>query len=463
MIDFWEVIHRSENGELMEERAYDRLVGKVSNEVIKKYNIKYDPEEVVSSDDNLADRLFNAAVEFFIKVGVYNCDTDRVIKFKEKELFEALEATPDQIVWGQGRDQRIMRHRKVEDTAPPFCNFTLVGTPYPEDQFLQACMSTARERLADCFSGPSLLGTLGGVEVKSGSAVEVAAGIFDIGKRREAARRVGYPGKGIYSHVSAAEKADAMIAAARPEFGCLDGDGVLCAAIAEMKVDNDRLKKTAFLLNTYYNMGGLNGPLMGGYAGGPEGTSMVLVAHNFLNLMVFRSQYSTNFPIDMWQTCNTTRPMLWLVGTAHQALARNTHFLHFANAFTAAGPCTNFVCYELINHGITAAVSGAHLAPAACARNKYPERCTGMEGRISAEAGHAAAHSGMTRKDANTIVKKILSKYENNIKDAPLGKKFSECYDLGKVIPMQEYLDLYDEVKEEVSSYGLDYSEMRKS
>ncbi len=34
-------------GELMEERAYDRLVGKVSNEVIKKYNIKYDPEEVV--------------------------------------------------------------------------------------------------------------------------------------------------------------------------------------------------------------------------------------------------------------------------------------------------------------------------------------------------------------------------------------------------------------------------------
>ena len=138
-------------------------------------------------------------------------------------------------------------------------------------------------------SGPSLFGMLGGIEVKSGSAVELEAGIFDIGKRREAARRVGYPGKGIYTHVSAAEKADAMIAAARPEFGCLEGDGVLCAAIAEMKVDNDRLKKTAFLLHTYYNMGGLNGPLMGGYAGGPEGTSMVLVAHNFLNLMVFRS------------------------------------------------------------------------------------------------------------------------------------------------------------------------------
>ena len=458
MIDFWEVINRSENGKLMEERDYDRLVGKVSREVIKKYDIKFNPEEVVPSDDNLIDRLFEAAVEFFLEVGVYNCDTGRIIKFSKEELFEALDATPDQITWGQGRDKRIMCNRKVEDTNPPHCNFTLVGTPYPEDQFLQACMSTARERLAYCFSGPSLLNTLGGIDVKSGSPVEVEAGIFDIGKRREAARRVGYPGKGIYTHVSAAEKADAMIAAARPEFGCLEGDGVLCAAIAEMKVDNDRLKKVAFLLHTNYNMGGLNGPLMGGYAGGPEGTSMVLVAHNFLDLMVFRSQYSVNFPIDMWQTCNTTRAMLWLVSTTHQALARNTHFLHFANTFIAAGPCTDVACYELIAHGITAAVSGGNLSPSACARNKYPERCTGMEGRICAEAAHSAARSGMTRKDANTIVKKILSRYEDKIEDAPIGKKFCECYDLEKVLPTQEYLDLYDGIKKEVSSYGLDYS-----
>ncbi len=458
MIDFWEVINRSENGKLMEERAYDVLVGKMSKEVIKKYDIKFDPEEVVPSDDSLADRLFEAAVEFFVKVGVYNCDTGRVIHFSEEELFEALDATPDQILWGQGREQRTMRNRSVEDTEPPFCNFTLVGTPYPEELFLQACMSTARERLAYCASGPSLLNTLGGVDVKSGSPVEVEAGIYDIGKRREAARRVGYPGKGIYSHVSAAEKADAMIAAARPEFGCLEGDGVLCAAIAEMKVDNDRLKKVTFLLHTYYNMGGLNGPLMGGYAGGPEGTSMVLVAHNFLSLIVFRAQYSVNFPIDMWQTCNTTRAMLWLVSTAHQALARNTHYLHIANTFIAAGPCTDMACYELINHGITAAVSGANLSPAAVARNKYPERCTGMEGRICAEAAHAAARSGMTRKDANKMVKKILSKYEEGLKDAPVGKKFSECYDIDKVVPTQEYLDLYDGIKKEVSSYGLDYS-----
>jgi methylamine--corrinoid protein Co-methyltransferase len=461
MISFWEVVKRSENGKLMEERQFDLLVASTSREMVKKHNIKFDPEELIPSDEGLADRLFEAAVEFFLKTGVYCATTGRVMSFSRQELDEALEDSVDHIVWGEGRDQRIMVARKPEDPRPPLCNFTLVGTPYPEEQFLQACMSTAKERLADCFSGPSLLGTLGGVEVRSGSPVEVEAAIWDVGKRREAARRVGCPGKGMYTIVSAAERADAMIAAARPEFGALPRDGVLHGAIAEMKVDYDRMKKVPFHLRTTYTIGGLLGPLMGGYAGGPEGTALVLVAHNFLSRLVFFSEYTVNFPIDIRQTCNTTRAMLWLVSTAHQALARNTHLLHFANTFVAGGPCTEFACYELIAHGITAAVSGANLSPAAVARNKYPERCTGMEGRICAEAAHAAAKSGLTRKEANKLVKQCLAQYEKGMDDAPLGKKFSECYDLATVEPTKEYLDLYRRVKDKVRGWGLNYAVLR--
>ncbi|MDP6682930.1 MAG: monomethylamine:corrinoid methyltransferase [Desulfobacterales bacterium] len=458
MIAFWDVLKRSENGKLMEEREFDLLVGKTAKKIIKKYDIKFNPEEIIPSDDSLIDRLFDAAVDFFLDVGVYSIDTGRVIKFNREELFESLEAGTDQIVWGEGRDQRTMFNRRVEDPRPPFCNFTLVGTPFPEDQFLQACMSVAKERLADCFSGPSLLNTLGGIEVRSGSPAEIEAAIYDIGKRREAACRVGHPGKGIYTMVSAAEKADAMIAAARPEFGALPRDGILCGGIAEMKVDNDRMKKISFLRRTTYATGGLFGPLMGGYAGGPEGTSMVLIAHNFLGRLVFENEYTANFPIDIHQVCNTTRQMLWLVSTAHQALARNTHLLHFDSTFIAAGPCTEMACYEAIAHGVASTVSGANLAPAATARNKYPERCTGMEGRMVAEAGHTAARMGMSRKEANVLIKKILSKYEDRINDAPIGKKFSECYDLERVEPTREYLDLYSRVKKEVGSWGLDYS-----
>jgi methylamine--corrinoid protein Co-methyltransferase len=276
--------------------------------------------------------------------------------------------------------------------------------------------------------------------------------------RRLAARLAGVPGKGMYTQVSCAEKADAHIAAARREFGALDRDGVLAAAIAELKVDYDRMKKVAFLRRTTYAIGGLYGPLMGGYAGGPEGTMLILIAHHFLGRLAYESEYSCCFPIHLHHTCNTTREMLWLVSTAHQALARNTHLLHFANTFIAAGPCTEMACYELAAHGVTAAVSGANISPAAVARNKYPERATGMEGRICAEAGHVAARMGLGRKEANEIVKRILSRYEARMADAPLGKKFSECYDLARVEPTAEYLALYDRVKLDLESLGLDYS-----
>lgn len=458
MIDFWEVLQRSENGPLTEEKQFDRQVARASREVVKKYDITFNPDEVVPSDDSLPDRLFEAAVEFFTTTGVYCTDTGRVMHFTRDELFESLHAGVDECVFGEHKDRRVLVHRKVEDSKPPFCNFSLVGTPYPEDQFLQAAMSVAKERLADTFSAGSLLNTLGGVEIRSGSPMEVEAAIWDVGKRREAACRVGYPGKGLYTQVSSAERADAMIAAARPEFGALDRDGVLLGAIAEMKVDYDRMKKVPFLNRTSYPIGGLLGPLMGGYAGGPEGTAMVLVAHTFLSRLVFNSEYTVHFPIDIRETCNTSRNMLWLCSVVHQALSRNSKLLHFLSNFPTAGPCTDMVCYELIAGGITCTVSGTNLSPAATTRNKYPERATGMEGRICAEAGHATALSGMSRKEANILVKKLLDKYEDAIPTAPLGKKLCECYDMQRVIPTAEYLDLYAGIKKEVGALGLDYS-----
>jgi len=458
MIDFWEVVRRSETGELVAERDFDRRVGKVAKKVVKKYDIQFQPDEVIPSDDHLIDRVFDAAVEFFLEIGVYCTDTGRVLKFSRQEIFESLENAVDHIVWGEGRDQRIMHARKVEDPHPPFINFSLLGTPYPEELFLKACMSTAKEPLADTASGPSLLHTLGGVEIRSGSPAEVEAAIWDLGQRREAARRAGCPGKGLYTMLSSAEKADAFIAAARPEFGALPRDGIINGATAEMKVDNDRMKKVAFARRTTYTLGGLYGPLMGGYAGGPEGTCVALVAHHFLGLFVFEAEYHITFPLDIHQVCNTTRQMLWVVSAAHQALARNTHLLHFASSFIAAGPCTEMACYELIAYGIMATVSATAISPGASARNKYPERCTGMEGRICAEAAHAANRMGLNRKETNDLVKKILPKYEHQIPEAPMGKKFSECYDLERVEPTKEYLDIYDKVKNEVISVGLDYS-----
>ena len=125
--------------------------------------------------------------------------------------------------------------------------------------------------------------------------------------------------------------------------------------------------------------------------------------------------------------------------------------------FLMAGPCTEMITQELAAHSIAATVSGAHLNPAAPARNKYPERCSGMEGRIHAEVAHAVARSGISRSEANVMVKKLLEKYASKISDAPIGKKLTECYDMKTLTPSKEYLDLHKKIRNFLTDLGLTF------
>ncbi|KKK76572.1 hypothetical protein LCGC14_2862270, partial [marine sediment metagenome] len=344
----------------------------------------------------------------------------------------------------------------VGDSAPPFCSPNPVGTPVRQELFETVLYSYASVPLADTFSGPSLL-SLNGMPVESGTPTEIEAAIWNIQKIDQARRSVGRPGMGCHNFISCAEKTDAIIASARPGFGAKPGDGLLNGAIAELKVDYERLKKVAFMRNSGLVIGGLYGPIMGGYAGGPESTAIVHVAHHFLGLLAFEVQWHDGFPLHLMQGCNSTRDLIWLISVTGQALTRNTHLLIGVSPFTAAGPCTEMVIDEIVAVVTAATVSGLHLNLLATARNKYPEYSSGMEARIGAEAGHLVARQGVTREQANSMVKKILARYEDKIADAPRGKRFDECYDLDTVQPTREYLDLYDRGKEFLGGLGLEY------
>jgi methylamine--corrinoid protein Co-methyltransferase len=288
----------------------------------------------------------------------------------------------------------------------------------------------------------------------------VEAAIWNVIKLREAARAAGRPHIGIHNLISNAERTDAMLAAMHARFGAQPNDGLCIAAIAELKIDYERVKKVVFLRHSGHNKYGLYGPLMGGYAGGPEATAIVHVAHHFLGLLVFEVLWHCGFPLHIHHGCNTTRELLWLISIAAQALTRNTHLLVTTNTFAAAGPCTEMVAYEVIANALTGTVSGTDLDLAAVARNRHPERATGMEARMGAEAGHLAARQNITREQANEVVKQMLGEYEDQFGDPPLGKRFDECYNLDTIQPTQEYLDLYERVKEKLGGYGLDYSRL---
>lgn len=458
MISFWDAVERCDKGERMKETDYDLLLWQRVSELVKKHEIHFDRDRVVPSDDGLADRAFEAAMELFLDIGFYCLDTERVARFTREEVEDVLRHAPSHYVWGEGKDQRLSEARDVEDSRDPSCTFSALGVPVPEELFVKVCQSLAMEPLADSFCGPSLLSTFRGIPIKAGHPIEVAAAIWDVSKRREAARLAGRPGLGIYALISCAESTAAILAAAREQFGALKTDVTQNGVIAELKVDFARMNKVPFQLESGSGIAGLYGPLMGGYAGGAEGTMVTLIAHFFVGLLAFRADYHIPFPIDIHQVCNTTAEMLWLVSVYSQAIARNTHLVNLSVAMAAAGPSTEMLFYEMAAHAAASAVSGANLVLGGIARDKNPERVSSLEIRAGAEVGHIVTRMGLSRNEVNKIVTNLLSRYEKDIPNAPLGKKFGEIYDLERIAPTEEYLGIYQKVRGELIEMGLDYS-----
>ena len=91
MISFGTVVERALTGPICSEQDFDLEVF-VPNlrRMIDKYAIKYDPENPVPADDELADRVWAAAMEFLSDTGVYCADTERIIRFTNDEIEQAL-------------------------------------------------------------------------------------------------------------------------------------------------------------------------------------------------------------------------------------------------------------------------------------------------------------------------------------------------------------------------------------
>jgi hypothetical protein len=63
----------------------------------------------------------------------------------------------------------------------------------------------------------------------------------------------------------------------------------------------------------------------------------------------------------------------------------------------------------------------------------------------------------MTREQANELALRLLSKYEGNAANAPMGKEYPECYDVATALPTQEHVDMYRRVKDELAGMGIEF------
>ena len=448
-----EVCHRAQTGPRVEAESFDLdYVYATAKKLCAKYGIVCDPANPVPADDDLADRIYQAGLDFFCEVGVYCSDTCRLIHFSRDEVLEVVENSQRQCVMGEGKDRFVFSARKPDSDGRPWLH---VGTGIMNtDERIAFNLVRAYGELesARSISIPAL-GTVGGYSVAAGTPSEIYGSIRSIQIARDALRQAGRPGIAIANCLSSAGTGLGTIAASAPQFGLRPSDGWLLGAYAEMKVKIDTLNKAAYLLNWGANHAGVYGAFVGGYAGGPATTAVLCVAYIFMGLLVYHCNYHILFPMFINNSCSTMREVLWTIAVSAQALSRNTREPILCLGYAAAGPMTRQFFYESAAHITTAIASGLSPQTTHPAGAVFDDYITPMEMRAGVEIAEAC--TGMKRAEVNAIVNELLKNYEDTIRQSPQGSKYQECYDIKNGNPCQQYVDLYGEVKDELRRLGI--------
>ncbi|MDR3578042.1 MAG: monomethylamine:corrinoid methyltransferase [Anaerolineaceae bacterium] len=454
LIDF---IERAVNGPIISEDEFNlhKLIPNVKK-LVKEFNIIYRPEDVVSTDDDLADRLFEAAIEFLLRTGIYCDNTNRVINFQRREILEAVEDLPEGTWFGEGRDRRLFKFRRPDDGALPWFHTGTGIVSTSEDLTLAVVEGYAALSRSNSISIPAF-NRLRELSVIGGSPLEIHATVRAVQAGRKALLNAGRPGLPILNLISSATTSVGTLAGSHPAFGLRPSDGWLIDFLAEMKVNFETLNRLAFIQLTGGNVGSTALPILGGYGGGAPGTALLMTAYYLAGIVLFKGAYHLTGPVHFRYGCSTTRDCLWVFSIVGRAASRNTRYPAIALGYTASGPATQMYFHEAAALMLACVSSGyPGIQTAHPAKAVIEDGVTPLDAQFCIEVAAAATH--IQSSQTGIMVSRLLENYEKRLDAAPAGLRFQDCYDLPAGRPVDSYYRIYAEAKEELARYGMVFS-----
>jgi len=455
----FEMIERVDQGKRVREGEFDKSIFPRVKELAEKYEIKYDPANPVPDDDGMADRLFAAGMEYAVEKGLWVLDTQKVVKFTEAEIWRFLDNFHTPLTFGYGKDQVTLYPRKPESDVRPLVIGGAAGSSMTEgEMYVKHMMNFALEPTNDLIANgnPALIE---GREIRPFSPNEVHGAIQEVGWIREAIRRAGRPGMPLFVAPGCAASAPPAVAIINEERGLRKGDFMYAALLTELKSDYDRLIRAVAAVENGVHVATLLAPMVGGWAGSPEGAAICGTAETLLGAISHSSTIVVNHPVHMSlkNGATTHRTTLWIESVIGQAFARNTRFPIGQNVFLDARAGTYEVLWEAAANAIVAVSSGQHTGPgpSGITGGDDVDMSSGIELRMLGEVSRAV--TGMSRKQANQLVVKCLEKYEPTRGDPPKGKMMQELYDIQKLKVKDEWLGMFEEVKAELKDWGVPF------
>jgi len=454
-----DVLTRAESGPIMDEADFERgLLGPEIKKLVEKYDIRYTGEEIINCNDDLADRVFQAALDLAGAVGVFNQSTSRRMIWSREEIESDLKNAPSVASLGDGEEQFLVTSRKPDDRKRMSVLGGVVGIPFPEDMFQPLLLSFLKQNIFDSVDGASLE-TAYGQPIKAGTGFEVLGAWREAELVQEALDLAGQPGRA----VSAVELAPTALGglAGLTWGGYRPFDRHHIPMTSELKTNNDLLAIITHINNLGGVIGAYYNPIYGGHAGGAEGVAVLGAAGTLLARQVTLGHSFSLRPTHPFLGCDTTREILWATSLASQAISRNSNLMTAALAGPAGGPGTKTIVYENAAFALMALSSGmSELLASHSAGGAVPRHGSGLDGRICVEI--ARTMQGLSRVEANQLVEKIIRLYESDLEKKPIGKPFDEVYNLETIEPTPEWQGIYDQAREDLIGLNLPLDQFYK-
>lgn len=452
--NFLEICERSYQGPIVKKADWDmKMVVKNTSRLVKEFGLAWDRNNLTPVDDDLCDRMFQAAKTLIVETGVYNMSTERVIHFSEAEIEAGLSNMKQSLVMGEGKDAVTLVARKPEDDRRPLIWAGNPGCPTPEHLFLPTVKSWLQEHVVDLITCGSLA-TVNGFPVRGGEPSEIMAVKRELNLLRQARLETGRPGIGMLAAESSVSEAGDLCVA-HPDY-LRPCDSHLVAMFNELIIDRGNLVRAANSVEYGMRNASLACTMVGGLAGDAPGATMVIMASMMAANLLCLADYHLCHPIHITSVATGARGCLWLQSVCCQSFARNAPAIIVCDVYPKSGGLTRELLYETAASALTITVSGGHIEGAGAADGRLPNG-TGLEVRLMGEVSRAAAKTGLTRQEANRLIQALLEKYEPvlSVPGGNPGQSFDRCYCLDTLKPRLEWQAMYDEVVVELKEMGL--------
>lgn len=447
LIDFQE---RSLTGPVMKTDDFDLEFAMKIRELVSKYNIKYNPDELVV-DDETADAVFNAGVELLADVGLYHLNTQRVVKYTKEEILQFTnerKENPSKITMGSGDDEMVIEYRTSADKRQPVMYAGVAGA-IQEDDFVPFLLSFAREKSIKGFAISGGIIKVGDIEPKAGTLSEIHCAIWEQEKLKEVLEKAGRPGMSL-GLLCTASTVGATMQAIRPGFRDERNTHIGVHVIPEQKIDWDRLLLSHFCHDRGIVPWQSAMSLLGGLCRDAADASVGLVANMLGHMSYAHGPICSLFPNHMdgsWGTRETD----WTVSAAARASERN---VKIATGSVLAG---DFMWGRTLV-GILQEAAQTVIYTASGLAYAWLAGYTALETRLIDDIFKVV--SGMDREQCIEIANSIMARVDELLKteEKPMiPVEWTDVYDVDTLEPKEEYAAIVDKGRAELAACGVPF------